>query len=527
MGNRMRIVLAGIMALAFHGGVALAAEPQGQELVATICSSCHQEVSKGHFFRIDDVRKTPEGWDMTLFRMQHVHKVALTPDERRKILHYLADTQGLAPSETAGYRYVLEQRPDAVDKVPDPELKVMCGRCHSDARYALQRRNADEWLRHVNFHVGQWPSLEYQASSRDRHWWDIATTEVPKKLGKLFPLKTAAWDKWRAEKHPSLAGTWRITGWEPGRGLFEGVAVYNAVGQEQYSAQYDVKDPAGADLAGDGKSTVYTGFEWRGSAKIGKMELREVYAASEDGRQMTGRWYDPAHSEVGADVHAVKVEKGKTMLMAASPAYIKAGSKGQVTLLGANLKGKPDFGPGITAKVVSTDGYRMVVALEVAATAHAGAHDVRLGGVDGKSLITVYNHVDSLRVTPEYAVARLGGGHTPPETAQFEATGYMNGPDGKAGTADDIRIGVMPATFTAAPFDEEAARMQDVKYSGNLSAGGLYMPSVAGPNPARKYSTNNAGNLKIIAKVKDGAHDVTGAAHLIVTVQRWNLPPIR
>jgi hypothetical protein len=39
-------------------------------------------------------------------------------------------------------------------------------------------------------------------------------------------------------------------------------------------------------------------------------------------------------------------------------------------------------------------------------------------------------------------------------------------------------------------------------------------------------STNNAGNLKVIAAVDDAGKSLTGEGHMIVTVQRWNNPPI-
>jgi quinohemoprotein amine dehydrogenase len=53
------------------------------------------------------------------------------------------------------------------------------------------------------------------------------------------------------------------------------------------------------------------------------------------------------------------------------------------------------------------------------------------------------------------------------------------------------------------------------------------MPAGAGPNPERRYGTNNAGELEVTATVSDGAARVKGSARLIVTVQRWNDPPIR
>ncbi|MCB1847695.1 MAG: hypothetical protein KDI04_10040, partial [Halieaceae bacterium] len=43
----------------------------------------------------------------------------------------------------------------------------------------------------------------------------------------------------------------------------------------------------------------------------------------------------------------------------------------------------------------------------------------------------------------------------------------------------------------------------------------------------RKYQTNNAGNLRVVATVQQGDKTLQGDGHLIVTVQRWNNPPIR
>ncbi len=69
--------------------------------------------------------------------------------------------------------------------------------------------------------------------------------------------------------------------------------------------------------------------------------------------------------------------------------------------------------------------------------------------------------------------------------------------------------------------------MQDKKYAGHITENGTFIPAVAGPNPERKYGTNNAGDLKVIATVKDGDRTLTAEAHLIATVQRWNTPPIQ
>jgi quinohemoprotein amine dehydrogenase len=52
------------------------------------------------------------------------------------------------------------------------------------------------------------------------------------------------------------------------------------------------------------------------------------------------------------------------------------------------------------------------------------------------------------------------------------------------------------------------------------------MPAGAGPNPERKYKTNNAGRVTVKANAANGESQIAGDAEMVVTVQRWNSPPI-
>jgi cytochrome c5 len=106
---------------------------QGKDLVRAYCSGCHHE-SAGQFERISSIRKTPEGWAMTLFRMRQVHGLNLEDGVRESLVRYFAETQGLAPAEAAAGRFALERRPNAKDLDAGAEINVMCGRCHSLAR---------------------------------------------------------------------------------------------------------------------------------------------------------------------------------------------------------------------------------------------------------------------------------------------------------------------------------------------------------------------------------------------------------
>lgn len=495
----------------------------GAAQVRDRCGGCHLQSKPGHFARISDIRKTPEGWLMTLFRMEHVHGVRMTQSERDTLVRYLSDTQGLAPSETSGARYALERRPNVQDMVLPGELQTMCARCHSAARIALQRRDAEDWLKHVHWHVAQWPTLEYQQNARDRLWWQTATTEVPAQLGKLFPLHTAAWDDWKHRKHADPAGKWLVHGHEPGRGDYWGTAVISRTGDADYSAVYSLDSSNGLKITGGAKSIVYTGFEWRGTGSLSDREIREVYSLSEDGRSLTGRWFEAEHSEIGGDWTAIRDDSA--VIVAVNPSAVRTGSVTRVTVFGSGLDGKVSFGPGTAAKVLSRGVNSIVVELRVEPNAAPGWRNVQIGRTGGERLMAVYDHVDRLEVSPAYAIARLGGGKIDPVAAQFEAVAYADVPGGSGGS-DALRIGILPVHWSAEPYNDDAKQADDVRFAGRLDDTGRYHPAVAGPNPERKFSANNAGNLSIVASLEDGNRRISDKAHLIVTVQRWNTPPI-
>jgi quinohemoprotein amine dehydrogenase len=162
----------------------------------------------------------------------------------------------------------------------------------------------------------------------------------------------------------------------------------------------------------------------------------------------------------------------------------------------------------------------------VSTDASTGSRKVPVGDASADDLLLVYTQIDSVRVEPPFAISRVGGGTTPAVVAQFAAIAYLNGPDGEAGTADDARLGSVPAQWSVENFNEAAAAMEDVKYVGAIDQNGTFHPAAAGPNPERKYRTNNAGRITVKAAVNDGEREISGNAEMVVTVQRWNTPPI-
>ncbi len=495
----------------------------GRALLSDNCSGCHLASDDGTFSRISYIRKTPEGWDMNIARMMIFHGLEIEPNDRRTLVKFLSDTQGLAPSETAAHRDVLERKHNIIEQNIDPDLAAMCARCHTYARVALQRRDKAEWQNLVHMHLGQWASIEYQMLARERDWRADALGPVAEKLGKLYPLKTAAWDEWQTITWKDMSGEWRIVGYEAGRGDFDGIMRITGLGSDKYKVEYDLISPEGTVVTGTGKSIVHGGYEWRGASTLGDQKYREIWAASEDGNSMTGRFFKKDNFEMGGMLTAWR-KSDQRGIMKIVPTALKIGVETEVIISGVNLSGDVSIaGATVTVKDMTSDRISLLVTADGTTQGQ-----VSLNVGSDASKISLYAQVDFLKVTPEYGISRVGGGggSIPKVTAQFEATGYSFGPDGVKNTDDDIFLGIVPVTWGIDNYNEMAAEMQDAKYAGQITQSGLFIPSVAGPNPMRKYGTNNAGDLKVIATYANGNNVITAEAHLIATVQRWNNPPI-
>jgi quinohemoprotein amine dehydrogenase len=506
-----------LVAAALLGTQAMAAE-QGPSLLQNKCMGCHIPEGNDTYSRISHQRKTPEGWLMSIARMQVMHGLQISDDDRRTLVKYLADQQGLAPSETDGVRYAMERRLNTVEHF-DTQLSETCGRCHSGARVALQRRPAQEWEHLVNFHLGQWPSLEYQAQARDRDWLEIALKQVVPDLAKRFPLESPAWAEWQKAKPTAdaLPGQWAFSGHMLAKGDVRGVMTVSADQGDTFKVEVKGSYADGTPFNGSGTAILYNGYEWRGNVKVGDSNLRQVFAAL-DG-EMKGRMFEAEHDERGLDFTAAK--EGKARLLAVQPAFIKAGGESEITLVGTGLSGKPELGAGVEVTEVLEQTPTLVrVKARAAADAKPGQREVLVGELKGVNL-AVYDKVEEVKVVPAFSIARIGenGASVPKVQGRFEAEAW-----GKDANGQPLRIGYLPASWKVEPFNERAVEDEDVKFAGQMQADGVFVPGGAGPNPARKMMTNNAGNLKVIATLADGGQ--SGEGHMIVTVQRWNNPPL-
>lgn len=494
------------------------------------CLGCHTQESANplKLSRISHQRKTPEGWLMTIGRMQTTHGLQIKSNDRAKLVEYLANNQGLTPKEAQPYRYILERRSN-YRELKQPELAQMCARCHSEARIGLQRREQAEWGDLVNFHLGQWPTLEFSQMGRDRQWFKLAMNEVVPFLGKNYALDMKEWQQWQSQSKPAVDGIWRVAGNMPSKGQFQGNMILTLKGKNYYKVDFSGQFDNGELLKGIGKVLIYSDFEWRGSLTIDGKKYLQIFAVNHQNKTLKGRMFLDENEEIGINIQGVHGEQSQ--ILALSPSSIKAGETKNISIRGHNLNGSVSLGGGLKVLAeISRSADEIIVKVQAPSVKHAISTEVTVGDASITGKLSLYDRVSEIKVFPSYAIARIGdgGGTEPKVKAFFETKAYAAGADGKAGTVDDVYLGNVPATWSVAPFDQQAIDDEDVKFAGVIDAHtGVFTPGDAGPNPERKYGTNNVGHLSVIATYKNGETVLKATSELIATVQRFNNPPIQ
>lgn len=525
--------------------------PIDSDVVIHACSPCHKADDKKRLSRISYRRTTPEGWQETVRRMAALNKAPLEPDVARQVVKYLSDNLGLAPEEAKSGAFEVERRLIDYKYEAHADTERVCSSCHSMGRVILQRRTKEEWDLLVAMHRGWYPLVDGQAFRRggpperepgpdgrppdNRHPMDKALDH----LKSAFPLTTPEWSAWAATKRtPRIEGVWAISGHEPGMGPFFGQVsiTLNATSADEFTTESSYTYArTGRKVERKGRVLIYTGFQWRGRSTIGgddATSLREVMSVDRDWQTIAGRWFTGSYDETGADVQLTRIGRNPIVL-GIEPLSVGRASTAQIRIFGANLPTAAtardvDFGQGVTvARIVSATPDIITAEIAVQADASIGIRDVFVAGASERAAIAVYDKIHYIKVTPAWNMARVGGVVFPKMLAQFEAIAYHNGPDGKPDTKDDVRLGVVDATWSieeyTATFDDD-----DRAFVGKIdTATGLFTPAEDGPNPKRSGNRNNVGDVWIVATRPgiDGGAPLGARAHLVVTVplyMRWD-----
>jgi quinohemoprotein amine dehydrogenase len=544
------------------------------------CGACHPRDANGMMRRISYIRTTPEIWEQAIKRMIRLNGLTATPQEVRDIVRYLSNNNGLAPEEMKPAFYEVEHRSDGQvdDHVTNKAVEHTCTYCHNVGRVLSQRRTRDDYDKLVAMHIGLFPGVEngvfrpirpapvpVEASparvidggaGQPTVEQPRASASVPANakypvdvavdyLATAQPLITPEWTAWRAAMRPAkLAGTWLLTGYQPGRGKVYGqVVVTPGSADDQFTTNVQLSyADTGTTVKLTGRSIVYTGYSWRGRSTSGSAgsgnapassiptEWREALMVSRDGNSMDGRWFWGGYSEFGIDAHLIRL--GTEPVVLGTDAYaLQSPSRHEVKIYGGNLPSRlnpadVDLGPGVTvARVVNASPSVATVEVDVAKGLPVGKRNVSIGRATAVDAVAIYEKVSYIEVTPKAKMARLGGLKYPKRFAQFEVIAYADGPDGKSHTADDVALGPVSAKWSIEEF-YSTPDDDDIKFVGAIDDSGLFTPNVEGPNPNRKsrmggasFGTNNYGDVWATASFTSPDGTVLRArSYLVVTI---------
>jgi quinohemoprotein amine dehydrogenase len=553
--------------------------PVTDPLVISKCGTCHAKDQKGNLSRISWERTTPEGWEEAIKRMVRLNGLVITPTEARSIVKYLATWHGLAPEEAKPVMYMPEHRLVDETIIPNDTVRGACASCHAFGRPLSWRRSKDDWKLLENMHValyntadmafrrpfGRGPGGESAppAAATAAAGSAVATLATPPAptpepgevaldyLAKTAPLHTPEWAAWESRiRPPRITGKWLISATMLGHGQFVGEeTIEPGSADDEFKTTVTLKSlKDGSTITRTGTSLVYAGYSWRGHSKgtaaAGKSpddilsEARETLWISPDQNSAEGRWYWGEYQEFGFDVKLTRGSLDPTLVAVGSTA-LKAGSKDvRVKIYGDSFPkivtpAELDLGAGIKVNsIISHNKTEMVVSVDVAADAASGKRDAGLGRSILQNAFAVYHHVDYIKVIPETSLSRLGSNVHPKGYQQFDAIAYENGADGKPHTADDIDLGPIDANWSVEEFMAVYGD-DDKNFVGNLSETAFFTPASDGPNPERKFSRNNYGDVWVVAEAKNEkdkeGKPLTAKSYLVVTVPtyiKWDQPEV-
>lgn len=503
-------------------------------LVRQHCGACHKPDQNGRLEVIEETRKSPEEWKNVIIRMTRLNSAVLDDAKFQPVVKELSAHLGLTPAEMARVAYYNSDENSQYREIPGSDMEkrifAACVRCHTYGKIASHRMTESQWNENRNLHLGYYPTSVPQLREMD---WTKESKDLIPELARLFPFDAPEWKTWMENrKAVDLAGRWRVAGYQPGLGVYEGWYAFTPdaeKGADEYRITREVRYASGVVLKQSGMGTLFSGYHLRYALPptplTGRVEgVFDLDAAS---MRFQGKWW-----AVVQDANAFGNEEfipagSGAGLLAAFPQSFKVDAAADQTLIliGAGLLegvGPADIvfsDPEVKVQAVAESGPDKIVC-----TIRVGGASLRTATLKVKEAayadpLIFYDKMDGIRILPRIGRARVSSGAAyPPQGVQFVARGVHFGPDGQPDTADDVMLDPVEAGWK---LEEEKTREgdDDLKYLATSIDGGLYTPvTTYGPIAERKQHHEGIGLIAVEAALEAGGTVLKDRALLGVTV---------
>ncbi len=498
------------------------------------CSVCHKLDQQGRVEVIEETRKTPEEWKVVTDRMIRINGAPISDKDFYPVIKELSRHLILTPAEMAEVAYLNSDENSQYREIPKNETEERifgaCVRCHTYGKIRSHRKTREQWLENMNLHLGYYPTVVPQMREMD---WPKEAMALVDVLAEMLPMDTAEWRSWMENrKDADLAGNWKVAGFQPGMGYYEGTYTFKAnpqKGEDEYLVEKEVRYLNGTMLKLGGEGTLYGEYHLRYALAptplTGRIEgVFDLDAAS---MGFEGKWWTVVQDTNAYGNEAFYKVDGSARVFAIFPQALRAnGAEQTLTLIGVNLPANLSAADirfaNADVKVMDIESPEDgILQIEVLASQNAaiGPSGLNVNGVSCDESVIVYNKFDAIRIFPALGRARVSSGAAyPPHGVQFVARGVNYGPDGKPETADDLILDAVDAEWW---LEEEKTRDNDddLKYLQTGVVNGLYTPvTTYGPIETRFQRREGVGLIAIGAAYTDGGQEFKARSLLGVTV---------
>ncbi len=491
-------------------------------LVRQSCGACHKSDQAGRVEVIEQTRKSPEEWKNVVDRMIRLNSAPLDDALFYPIVKELSAKLSLTPEEMAKTAYYNSDENSQYRERPQNKMEeriyAACVRCHAYGKIISHRNTQAQWEEVRNLHLGYYPTTIPQMREMD---WALESTELVKPLTEMLPFDDPKWKAWmKKRKDARLDGQWKIAGYQPGLGYYDGTYTFKAKQglPDEYLIEREVAYANGMKIKMAGEGTLYSTYHLRYTMNPTPLtgRIEGVFDLDAAASGFKGKWWTVVQDTNAYGNEAFYKTDAKAALFASFPNALKKGkAKQTLTLVGVNLP-KSVQAKDITfsdaavsvKRVVSASQSKIVCQLNVGTGAASGPVKLTVGQVAAKNPLIIYDRVDGIKIFPSIGRARVSSGAAyPPQGVQYVARGVNYGADGKPDTADDMILEPLQVKWH---LEEEKTRENDddLKYLQTSVVNGLYTPvTTYGPIKERVQRREGIGLVAIV-----GATTIDGKA---------------